>query len=148
MIKLKEELKNINSNKLNKIKKIAEQVRLELETHYDWEADKGCFKNTCSHVSEQLADKLKAEGIYSYSVHGLYYGAPDEYQPDMDDWSGDEVDEYFDSKGYGEPFGFNHWWVVADNKYILDITCDQFHQDEPDEYRVVITDIGDSDYST
>jgi hypothetical protein len=147
MIKLKEELKNINSNKLNKIKKIAKQMRSELESNYDWEADKGCFKNTCSHLSEELANKLKAEGIYAYPVHGLYYGAPDTYEPDMDDWSGDEVDEYFDSKSYGEPFGFNHWWVVAGNKYIIDITADQFHIDEPEEYRVVISDIGDSDYS-
>jgi len=146
VIKLKEELKGINNNKLSRIKVVAKQVRSELETHYDWDADKGCFKNTCSTVTDILAKELKKNGIYSYRAHGLYYGAPDDYEPDMDDWTGEEVDEYFDSKGYGEPFGFNHWWVVADNKWLVDITADQFHPDEPEQYRIVITDVGDDDY--
>lgn len=148
MIKLKEALKNVHSNKLSKIKKIAKELRTKLEHDYDWDGDKGCFGNTCSNVSEELANKLKENGIYAYPVHGFYYGAPEDYEPDMEDWSGDEVEQYFDGRIYGEPFGFNHWWVVAANKYIIDITVDQFHQSEPEQYRVVITNIGDDDYST
>jgi len=149
MIKLKEELKNFSNNKLSRIKVIAKQVRSELESHYNWEADKGCFKNTCSTVTTELQDKLRESGIYSYMVNGLYLGASDDYEPDMAEWSYEDSQNYYDSTEDGqfnEAFGFNHWWIVAENRWIIDVTSDQFHPDEPEQYRIVITDVGDDSY--
>lgn len=151
MIKLKEELKKVSNNKLSRIKIIAKQVRNELETHYDWNADKGCFRNTCHDITKDLAEKLKEEGIYAYRTNGLYYGASDEFQPDTSDWEDEDRDEYNNATEDGRfssMFGFNHWWVVAENKWIIDITADQFHPNEENEYRVVITTIDDSDYNS
>lgn len=149
MIKLKEELKNISSNKLSRIKKIAKQMRRELEKYHDWKSDKLCFTGKCHNVSQELVDKLKQEGIYAYRVNGLYYGASDEYEPDMSDWTNEERLEYNDATEYGEfnsGYGFNHWWVVAENKWIIDITADQFHPNESEQYRIVITNVGDVNY--
>jgi hypothetical protein len=146
MIKLKEEIKKIRNNKLSRIKVIAKQIRKELEDYYDWDADKGCFKNTCHMVTDDLVKKLSDNNIISHRVNGLYHGASDEYEPDMSGWEQEDVWAYNDTIEAGGEFGFNHWWVEADNKWIVDITSDQFHPDEPEEYRVIITDLNDSDY--
>lgn len=148
MIKLKETLKNINSNKLSRIKVIAKQLRNELEDSYDWNADRGCFKNTCHYITEDLVEKLIETGIKAYRVNGLYNGASDDYEPDISGWENEDIWAYNDAIESGNNFGFNHWWVVADNKWIVDITADQFHPDEQDEYRIVITDINDYDYGS
>lgn len=148
MIKLKETLKKIKSNKLSRIKVVARKIREELEDFYDWEADKGCFKNTCHMVTDDLVKELENNKIRAYKVNGLYKGASDDYEPDMSGWEHEDVWAYNDAIEARGNFGFNHWWVVADNKWIVDITADQFHPDEQDEYRIVITDINDYDYGS
>ena len=148
MIKLKETLKKIKSNKLSSIKVIAKNIRKELEDFYDWESDKGCFKNTCHMVTDDLVKKLEDNKISAHKVNGLYFGADDNYEPDMSEWDDEDRWNYTDVIEVGGMFGFNHWWVVADNKWIVDITADQFHPDEQDEYRIIITDINDYDYGS
>ena len=148
MIRLKEELKSISNNKLSKIKMIAKEVRNEFENYYDWKNDKKCFGNTCHTIARDLEKKLKEAGIYAYRVNGLYYGADEDFEPDMSDWTNEERWEYNDAIENGDNFGFNHWWVVADNKFIVDISADQFFPDEEDEYRVIITDLKDSNYGS
>lgn len=38
-------------------------------------------------------------------------------------------------------FDTQHCWVVIGDEYIIDVTVDQFHPDDPDPFRVKITDI-------
>jgi hypothetical protein len=40
-----------------------------------------------------------------------------------------------------------HWWVEVD-KYIIDVTKDQFHPGEEDEYRIGIYKKPNSNYNT
>lgn len=146
MIKLKEELKSVSNNKLSKIKKIVKIMRKELEEYHDWDSDRGCFKNTCHNITTDLVKKLKDDNINSYRVNGLYLGASDTYEPDMSDWENEDRWEYNDTIEAGHEYGFNHWWVVADGKWIIDITADQFFPGEENEHRIVITNINDTDY--
>ena len=148
MIKLRDELKSVKSNKLNKVKKIAKQVRTELEKHYDWENDKSCFTGKCHNISQDLAIKLKKEGINSYRELGQYAGADESYVPNMKDWKKWEKEEYWEmwEVDGGESMTYAHWWLVVENKWILDITADQFHPDTPDKYRIVITTTNDKHY--
>lgn len=147
MIKLKEELKSIRNNKLSKIKKIAKKMRHELEKYHDWKNNKSCFSGKCHNISQTLVNELKKEGIYSYRQMGEYAGANESYTPNMSDWKQWEKDEYSEMRASdGESMTYSHWWVVADNKFILDITADQFHPDSPNDYRIVITTIDDEHY--
>lgn len=148
MIRLKEQLKSISSNKLSKIKKIAKEMRRELETYHDWKSDKSCFGGKCHSISQQLVNKLKKEGIYAYRQMGEYAGADESYVPNMTDWKEWEREEYLDTwevEG-GAGMVYAHWWVVAENKFIIDITSDQFFPGKEDEHRVIITTINDEHY--
>lgn len=106
--------------------------RKKMEKYYDWKYDKSCFKNTCQSVSRELEDYLKKLGYNAKRVGGYYYPS----------------DEWFEK--YNEPYEdgrWKHWWVVVDNKYIVDVTADQFHPGEEREYRIVVTDKNDPNYS-
>jgi len=134
-------------NNLSKIKKISTKLREELETKYNWQNNKKCFTNTCYDITSELVNELRKNGIYAYQANGLYFGATSGYIPDMELWDEHEKESYFNSINAREPFGFDHWWVVAANKYIVDITNDQFHPDEERNFRVVIREIPDKNYN-
>lgn len=60
---------------------------------------------------------------------------------------------YYPSKKWfkvnNEPYKdgkWKHWWLEVNNEYIVDITADQFHPEEREKYRVVITDKDDISY--
>ncbi len=135
-------------SKLSKIKKISKRLRKDLELKYNWKSDKGCFRNTCYDITLELINELRKNDIYAYQNNGFYFGANSEYLPDMSLWDNNEIQEYFNTINAKEPFGFDHWWVVAENNYIIDITADQFHPNEERNFRVIITDITDKNYNT
>jgi hypothetical protein len=138
-----------NTNKLNKIKKIAKQIRKELETTNKWKNNKSCFYGRCHDISKYLSDELNKNSIYAYRVMGQYSGANELYKPDMSDWTEQEKKDYefYMTEINGINPTYTHWWVVAENEYIIDITCDQFHPGDEENYRIVITSIGDTNYS-
>jgi len=61
-----------------------------------------------------------------------------DYEWDDDDW------EFYNELGFFPNWG--HFWLLVDGKWIVDVTADQFHPDEPLMYRVVIAPIGHPDY--
>ena len=113
------------------------QFREELEKDWEWEGDRGCFRGMCSTISGELVERLKKNGIDAFRVNGQYLEPSEEFEPDMDMWDQEDIDQYYEDKEYGDIPPANHWWVEADGK-ILDVTADQFHPDEEEDYRVVI----------
>src|SRR3972149_3978334 len=111
-ITLTEELKTNTSTKLRKIKKIAKEMRRELETYHDWKKDKACFAGKCYNISKKLAKKLNENGLYSYKAMGQYMNADASYTPDMSDWNICEKTEYlnFLHDHVKENIGYTHWW--------------------------------------
>lgn len=148
MIKLKE-VRTGSNRKKDLAYNIAVKFRNEMEKKWKWKDDRGCFKGTCHSISEKLANLLNKNGIYAYREHGEYFGANDKYYPDTSDWNDDDKDEYYDTWEVtgGEGMSYFHWWTVVENKWILDITADQFHPGEEKNYRVVMVNKGDKDYA-
>lgn len=152
MVNITDELKNLKNNKFNKVKSIAKKLRIELELEYDWQNNKSCFSGKCYDISEKLANRLNAVGIYSYKVMGQYMSADASYIPDMTDWDKFEMEEYFDfdnahDKKYIQQT-YTHWWTVTESRFIVDLSSDQFHPLNPEDYRVFITSIGNSTYGS
>ena len=107
------------------------KFRKDQENYYDWEFDKKCFKNPCQDISRDLVDYLIKLG-YKAQRKGGYYNPPEE-------WFEEESEDYKDGK-------WKHWWVLVNNKWIVDVTADQFHPSEEAEYRVIVTKKNDPDY--
>lgn len=119
---------------------IAAQVRAKFEDYYgDEPGSSPSFENMCREMSEDLREALEDAGFSARRVPGQYRGMSESYAPDTSEWEDEDVDAY-----EGDP-RMAHWWVVCEGR-ILDICADQFHPDNPQEYRVVITDEGDRDY--
>jgi hypothetical protein len=126
---------------LDILKNYVEIFRKEQEEYYEWEEYKKCFKNTCQDITKDLEKYLKDLGYDADRVPGYYTNADDDFQPDMDDWDEYEIERFYRQykKNYESSNGlkFKHWWVEI-GKYIIDVTEDQFHPSEEDEYRVSI----------
>jgi len=132
----------INEDKnLRSIKELAWEFRKEEESFEDWEENKSCFAGTCQDVTKRFVEFLHKNGYPSAKrISGYYSDYSDDYEPNMSNWDSDDIEDWetgnFDAK---------HWWVeIGDN--IVDITADQFHPNEEDEYRVVITNKNDPAY--
>ena len=126
---------------------IVSQFRDELESEWDWEGDKGCFKGGCSTISSELVERLKENGIDALRVNGQYLDPSEDYEPDMEMWDQEDIWQYEEDREYGEIPAANHWWVEANGK-ILDVTADQFHPGEEQDYRVVILPANHQSYRT
>jgi len=120
--------------------------REKMEAEWDWENDKLCFSGQCSSVTRELVEHLKQNGIDAMRVNGEYMEPSEDYEPDMSGWDQEDIDQYEEDKEYGDIPPANHWWVEAQGK-IIDLTAEQFHPDEEDDYRIVIVDTSDSGYS-
>ena len=108
--------------------KLVWQFREEQEDWYEWLEDKSCFREQCLCLADLLAKFLREHGFPDAHRAGGYYG------------EGPEKGEYLQVGRHGL-----HWWVETQDK-IIDITCDQFHPGEEDDWRVVITDLNDPEY--
>lgn len=117
-----------------KLVSLINDFRQKQEDYWDWEDDPTCFKGTCHHISADLASTLQKHGFQAEAYHGNYYNIDDDFEP-------------LESEGSGPYDSWRHWWVVVDKQWIVDVTSDQFHPGEEEDYRVVIVPVGHSDYS-
>jgi len=124
---------------INKLNKIIEDFRKTLENDYDWQEDKMCMKGTCQSVTKELVDLLNKNGYNAKRVNGRYMNISDDFEPDMSQWSDEDIEEWTPD------MGMNHWWVEIGDK-IVDVTADQFHPKEEDDYRIIITNKSNRDY--
>lgn len=93
----------------------------------------------CKIETEGIVQFFKEKGIKAKEYHGLYYGADESYpEYDVDDSVYDNDDKPLE--------GENHWWAVVDNKFIVDVTADQFHPSNPEPYKVIVTSVNDPNY--
>lgn len=117
-----------------------EKMLFDLATEYrnDFMEEECSTTHMCKIESEGLYHFLKDNGVNEIKLyHGLYHGASEYYE-----------EPYVDGEDYSEPVdGYNHWWVVVDGKYNVDVTADQFHPEDPDQFAVVVTKVGNTDYS-
>ena len=95
----------------------------------------------CRNASEQLQKALDEIGIQSRLYFGLYYGSEDAYQELIAAKRGEPPEEIENWGG-----GWTHWWLIIED-LILDITADQFHPSEPENYEIVITALNDTAYA-
>lgn len=107
------------------LKKDVKQFRRTIEKNYNWKRDKRCFQGTCQSVSRQLVEYLRNKGYKVERVGGYYY------PPER--WFKLNNKPYEDGK-------WKHWWAEVSDKWIVDVTADQFHPDEEELYRVVVKD--------
>ena len=129
---LREYIRTLLTGQDQSLEQIVSQFREEMEAKYDWKNTKGCFSGKCWKMTTPLVQRLNQAGISAREKEGMYYGASDEY-----------VSIEPENYGDGE---YPHWWVETDTN-IIDVTADQFHPGREDQYRVVITDKRDPDYS-
>lgn len=124
---------------IKQLTKHVKEFRKIEEKKSDWKNDKKCFKGACSYISKDLEKFLQALGYQAQRIQGYYRGASEDFEPVYDDDDDEPYRKYNLAK-------LPHWWVLVDNKYIVDVTADQFHPGEEDYYRVVVTSKSDSDY--
>lgn len=116
---------------------LAEEFRTQEEV--EWVEECGAspesraaiFAGRCQDVSRRLAAFLLSRGQAALRVGGYYRDIPE---------------SYFAERGAAYEDGcWKHWWVESDG-LIIDVTADQFHVDEEDSYRVVVTGCDDPSY--
>lgn len=138
---LKKYLEFINENKstldLKQLEKDVWEFRKHEEQYQGWEEDKTAFKNTCTMYADELTNFLSEKGYNAVAVCGYYTNVQDEYEPDHWDWKVNQsiIDKF---QRTGKMPNLTHCWVEVDGKFIVDITADQFHPGNEDEYRVVV----------
>lgn len=128
--------------RLAEIEAVARKVREEYASYYADEDDTQSLWSLglCQNVSRDLKKALDEVGISSGLRHGMYYGAEDSYADLLAAHRGEPPEECEKWDG-----GWTHWWVTVGD-LIIDLTADQFHPTEPEDYEVVITTCGDSSY--
>lgn len=126
---------------IEKLKSDVSIFRKKLEDEYEWYDNKNCFKGSCHYVASDLVKYLTNLGYDAHRQRGYYKNASDDFYPDTSEWDLEDVmrlnrriERNYDSAN-GVPFP--HWWVIVNN-YIIDVTEDQFHPNEEDEYRIGI----------
>ena len=148
----------MNQEAMQRIKKIAEDFRRDMETH-------GChwirphsdgsrrspdrkgyrrFEGMCNAASRKLAEIYRQNGFDAVVRHLEYHG------DDMAYWEQHgrafyQSDEDFEDATPWE-FGESHEVVVIDNEILVDVTSDQFNPTTPSAHRVVVTTVDDRRY--
>ncbi|MEO6304815.1 MAG: hypothetical protein ABIP51_16765 [Bacteroidia bacterium] len=142
------EAKNIID--FNLLQKQVMAFREGMEENNDWSSDKECFKGTCQDETKYLEKYLKEIGYNAIRTRGYYSGAGDDFWPNASEW--DERDcnifrkQHSNNNDSSNGLKFPHWWVEIDNKIIIDVTEDQFHPGDENNYRVGIYKKPNSDY--
>lgn len=135
---------------INQLEKDVLNFRTEQEKYHEWDEYKSCFSGMCQDVTKELEKYLIDLGYNANRIRGYYSGADSEYYPDMKYWDWEEKEEFIDkweqNGDSSEGFDFPHWWVVVNKKYIVDVTEDQFHPEQEDDYRVGIYTIPHRNY--
>lgn len=133
---------NEDVNPVKTIEELAWEFRKHEEDENEWRDDKSCFKGTCQDITKRFVDFLHTNGYpQAKRVGGYYKDYSGDYSPDMSDWDSDDIEDW--ENGKLDP---KHWWVVIGDD-IIDITADQFHPNDEDNYRVVITNKNDPAYN-
>lgn len=123
---------------------IAGDVRTEIEDWLDYDGDARCMIGECLHASRTLASRLVTAGVEAEAVCTSYLDVCDGYAAEV---ARRLPAQDFEPEAMEAEDGIWKHWVVVWNEYIIDITSDQFHLDEPDHPRVLVTEIGDPRYS-
>jgi hypothetical protein len=141
---LHEEHKDIKQQ----LQTIAEQFRAKIEKRYKWNENRRCFLNRCGNISKQLEKHLINLGFNAKADFGEYCCANMQFVPDMSTWEQWDIDGYYNMRGADEDEEGNeifdtqvcyaHWWVLVNDKYIVDVTPDQFHPGEEEKFRIRI----------
>ena len=63
---LRQYIRNILFENRQDLEMIVSQFRDELESEWDWEGDRGCFRGMCSTVSGELVQRFKENGINAF----------------------------------------------------------------------------------
>lgn len=123
----------LESNNEDRLYTIASNFRSKIEKEYGWDEDKEVFKGTCQDITKELVGELQKQGFSAKRVGGYYHNISEDFIP-------------ITEEDYEFPIEYwKHWWVEVNNT-IVDVTADQFHPSEENEYRIVITDVSDPDY--
>lgn len=130
----------INESKEDQLSKIVWQFRHEMEEYEDWSEHPSCFTGQCMTYAKDLAKLLVKNGFPTARALSGYYNDAEEEYVDFVFWV---KPEYIDDDQRGGRW--THWWVEVDG-LIVDVTADQFHPSERQNYRVVITNKGDPAY--
>ena len=132
-----------NRKDYKKLERLVESFRKQMEDDDFWEDDKTIFKGMCLCYSDLLVKYLKEHGYKNvYRVGGYYTDVSDDFDPDVSDWDLDELEYFWDNFDNT----WKHWWVEVDNKWIVDVTADQFHPGEEDEYKIFIGPLKNIEY--
>lgn len=75
---------------------------------------------------------------------GSYLDIPEDYEPNMEELDLNDIQDWEDSVESGHPYMLHYWVEVGG--YIVDITADQFHRDDPEDYWVVVEPKSSMDY--
>lgn len=130
---------------LQKLEADSLKFREKMELEYDWADQMDCFKGQCNNVADEFNDYLTELGYKSEVVAGYYTDVSDDYVPNhWDDDVNNNIYKYFNK--YGRMPKLTHVFNIVNDKYIVDITADQFHPSQENDYRVVITSKKDKRY--
>ena len=127
---------------INNLEKDVTNFRTSLEKEYGYVDDNMCLKGTCHTVTEKLVKYLKDLNYKNVKrVPGHYTDVSDDFEPDGEMWDNDDWQDFYDNFDNT----WKHWWVEVGNK-IVDVTAEQFHPGQEEEYKVVITNKSDKNY--
>lgn len=127
-----------NEHKISpRIVEIAKAIRQRYEEYFG--GDLEMLNNTCHKMSESLCDALIDAGFKAIRVPGRYLAADVGYEPDMNQWDEEAIDN-FNSED-----GFSHWWIEVEG-FIVDICADQFHPIDRKNYAIQIESLGSRSY--
>lgn len=137
----KKMFESVNQLDLIKLESELEIFRKTMEDENEWIESKDCFNGTCQDVTNDLEKYLINLGYNAKRVRGYYNNANNEFYPNTEDWDFDDQEkfsrQYHRNGDSSEGLKFPHWWIEI-GKYIIDLTEDQFHPGEEDEYRIGI----------
>jgi hypothetical protein len=129
-------------NSINNLEKDIKKFRIALEKEYGYVDDNMCLKGTCHTVTEKLVKYLKNLNYKNAKrVPGYYTNVSDDFEPDGEMWDNDDWEDFYENFDNT----WKHWWVEVGDK-IVDVTADQFHPGDEDEYKVVIVNKTNKDY--
>ena len=119
----------------------ARDYRLRLERDLDFGEDPHCMVGACRSASHELAEELRADGFPARAEFGTYHGIGEGYPALVAARSGEPSGDDFEDDG-----SWLHWYVVC-GELVVDVTSDQFHPDDPNAPKVVVTEFGDDRYA-